>query len=237
MPLLDRAPPRPEQLAARLTAFGILYCALHVGVTFLEIPLAPGFTIGDWISLLTPFAVMGSALLVFDATQTGDSQQTVARRLLLASAAAYCTGLGINLAANAIGRLLDEHAAVQPAMLTYFLDEHLGHIVWHLGMAGVSAALLLASQTLPAQRLGPGTALGALAYAFAWFTDAVEGQTVPLLLPISVVFLATSFWRRAGARSLIGRFFFLGHLTALLLFAIWWLWRGGFPQFTEVWSL
>ena len=237
MPLIDRRPAQPEHLPARLTAFGILYCAMHVGVTFLDIPLAPGLTIGDWISLLTPFAVMGSALLVFDALSAHAGEQTGARRVLLASAAAYTLGLGINLAANAIGRVLYEQPLGPAYRLTYFLDEHLGHIVWHLGMLGVSAALLMASRRLPAQRLNPAVVLGALAYAFAWFTDAVEGQTVPLLLTASALFIVALLIDRGARRSPIGRFLAAGHISALLLFAIWWLWQGGFPQFSEVWSL
>jgi hypothetical protein len=217
--------------------FGVLYCGLHVGVTFLEIPLEPGFTVGDWISVLTPFAVMGGALLVFDAACPNDSEQTAARRILLASAAAYCIGLGINLAANAIGRLLYEQQPRQAFALMYFLDERLGHIVWHLGMVGVSTALLLASRALPPGRLSAANVFGALAYAFAWFTDAVEGQTVPLLLTVSVLFTVALLIDRVAGRSLIGRFLLLGHAGALLLFATWWLWQGGFPQFTEVWSL
>ncbi|HEY0305941.1 MAG TPA: hypothetical protein VGC44_13305 [Longimicrobiales bacterium] len=236
MPLLDRQPAPIERLSARLTMFGVLYCAMHVGVTFLKIPLDPGFTVGDWLSLLTPFAVMGSALLVFDATYGYDGDQTAARRVLLASAAAYSTGLGINLAANAIARLYDQRSP-QAYALTYFLDEHLGHVVWHLGMAGVTAALFLVSRALPPGRLGPATLIGALAYAFAWFTDGVEGQTVPLLLSASVLFLVVLLMHRVARRSLIGRFLLLGHGSALLLFAIWWVWQDGFPQFTEIWSL
>ena len=237
MPLLDRSPAKTESLPTRLSAFGVLYCALHVGVTFVDAPFGAGLSIGDWISLLTPLAVMGSALLVFDATEGSDADRTLAQRLLLASATLYSMGLGINLSANAIARFLDEKLPTQPAALTYFLDEHLGHIVWHLGMVGVSAALLLAARSLPERRLGPATVIGAVAYAFAWFTDAVEGQTVPLLLTVSLIFTAVLVGRQAVARSLIGRFLLLAHVCALLLFATWFVWQGGFPQFTEVWSL
>ena len=238
MPLLDRSPAGPETLPARLSAFGLLYCTLHVGVTFVDTPFGWGLSIGDWISLLTPLAVMGSAFLVFDSTDRSSvADRTLARRLLLASAGLYSMGLGINLSANAIARFLDESLPTQPAALTYFLDEHLGHIVWHLGMVGVSAALLLAARGLPERRLGVATVMGALAYAFAWFTDAVEGQTVPLLLTTRVIFTAILLVQHAAARSLIGRFLLLGHGCALILFGIWFVWQGGFPQFTEVWSL
>lgn len=238
LPLLTRGDGPADSLPSRLAVFGLLYCALHVGTIFLKTTFSPGLTLGDWISLLIPWAVMGAAFLVWDATSGDTSAPVGARRLLLASALLYATGYGINLSANAIGRLMNETARVQPALLTYFLDEHLGHILWHSGMLGTTAALVLAARRLPAARLGAMPIIGALAYSFAWFTEAVEGQTVPLLLPASLLFVTVLGWGRLpGARSVIGRFVLLAHLSALVMFAIWRVWQGGMPQFSDVWGI
>jgi hypothetical protein len=225
-------------LALRLTAFGWSYCVLHVGTVFLKHQFPPGLTLGDWVSLLIPWVVMGSALLVWDAIPLDPRREPGARRLLLASSVCYATGYGINLAANAIGRLLPELAPTQPSVLTYFLDEHLGHILWHLGMVGVTAALVQAPTTLGAGRLSWGPGLGAAGYAFAYFTDAVEGQTVALLLPCSLLFAASlTYGPLRDRRTALHRFVLLGHSLALLLFAIWYFWQGGFPQFSDVWRI
>ena len=238
MPLLASSDGPSDSLSVRLTLFGLLYCALHVGTIFLKTTFAPGLTLGDWISLLIPWAVMGAALLAWDATGADSWSSPGPRRLLLGAALLYATGYGINLSANAIGRLIPEQAQVQPSILTYFLDEHLGHILWHAGMIGVTWALVLGARRLPAGRLSPALVVGAAAYAFAYFTEAVEGQTVPLLLPASIVFVVILGWRRVpGARSLVGCFVLLAHALALIQFVIWRVWQGGFPQFSDVWGL
>jgi hypothetical protein len=181
---------------------------------------------------------MGSAMLVWDATPAAVAPPSAAARLFLASALLYATGYGITLSANAIGRLVPELAPVQPSQLIYFLDEHLGHILWHLGMVGVTVALLLAAQDMRAVPLTLGPVLGAAAYAFAWFTDAVEGQTVPLLLPASLL-LVMWLWRGwiSGKGSLIRTAFLLAHALALGLFGVWGFWRRGFPQFSDIWGI
>jgi hypothetical protein len=212
-----------------------------VGTVFLKTSFAPGLTLGDWVSLTIPWLVMGSVMLVWDATPAGQGTGHASRRLLLASALLYTTGFGVNLAANAIGRWLSERAPVQPSMLTYFLDEHLGHVLWHLGMIGATLALLLAARSLPpvpsVLRLGPGPLLGAVAYAFAYFTDAVEGQTVPLLLPVCVLLVGGLLAGAPGSRSIIGRFVLVAQGVALLFFLVWLFWQGGFPQFSDVWGI
>jgi hypothetical protein len=235
VPLLDRLTPEPDAIPARLTAFGLLYCSLHVGTVFLGDRFAPGLSAGDWISLSIPWAVLGSAALLWDALPLDSDRAPVQRRLLLAAALAYATGFGINLAANSIGRLIPAAAPTPASVLAYFLDEHLGHILWHAGMAGMTAAILLAPARLPRGRLTAWPVLGATAYAFAYFTDAVEGQTVVLLLPFSVLvfgFLACGPYRRR--RSIVDRFFLLAHALALLFFGVWAGWQHGFPQFSEL---
>jgi hypothetical protein len=181
---------------------------------------------------------MGSAFLVWDTTPASTGTRTALALLCFGSALLYATGYGINIAANAVGRLVPELAPTQPSLLIYFLDEHLGHILWHLGMVGVTVALTLAARAMDPARLSPGLAVAAAAYAFAYFTDAVEGQTVPLLLPISLVLVAALGWRRpASARPLLRRFVLLAHALALAMFAIWGVWQGGFPQFSEIWGI
>jgi hypothetical protein len=237
---LFTASSHPQAQPSRLLAFGLSYCLLHVGTVFLRYTSPIGLTLGDWISLLAPWLVMGSALLVWDTTPASVARHPGLVALLLGSALLYATGLGINLSAHAIGRLIDETAPSQPAQLVYFLDEHLGHVLWHLGMIGVSVALLLGAVDAPP---GPGGAaalwLGAPAYAFAYFTEAVEGQTVALLLPVSLLVVLGLLVRRlrVGPLPLLHRFMLVGHGLALAQFLTWRLWQGGFPQFSEVWGL
>lgn len=234
MPLFSPAP-RPDAQPARLLAFGLTYAGLHVGTVFLSHRFAIGLTLGDWVSLLIPWVVMGSAFLVWDTTPASALPRPRLVALLLLSALAYASGYGINLSANAAGRLLTGAAADDASRLIYFLDEHLGHILWHAGMVGATVGLGLAARTAEPARLTLAPALGAVAYSFAYFTDAVEGQTVPMLLPASVLIMGYFGTRPAPrGRPLLHWFILLAHGLALVQFGIWRLWQGGFPQFSEI---
>lgn len=161
---------------------------------------------------------------------------------LVAAGLLYTTGYGINLAANAIGRILERDLTLPGAHLTYFRDEHLGHILWHLGVVGLTLSLLPAARGAPPERLTQLESFGAAAYSVAYFTDAVEGQTVPLLLPVSVVLVGFLLLGRRRPTFAFGatpaaRFFFLGQLLALGQFLTWRVWQGGFPQFSAIWNI
>jgi hypothetical protein len=235
MPLFT-AVPVPERQAARLCAFGLAYCALHVGTEFVTFTFPIGLTLGDWITLLCPWLVMGSAWLVWDSTADSGRNQPGLVALLLLSALLYATGYGINLSANAIGRLVDELAHTQPSRLIYFLDEHLGHVLWHAGMIGTTTALILSDRFAGARPLTLRAVLGAIGYSFAYFTEGVEGQTVAMLLPFSVIVVAALARPTPTGRPLCHRYFLLAHALALVQFAVWAAWQGGFPEFSQVWN-
>jgi hypothetical protein len=56
---------------------------------------------------------------------------------------------------------------------------------------------------------------------------------VPLVLPFCVAYLA---WSLAKGRPFppVRRFYTLGALVSILLFAIWGIWHRGFPEFSAV---
>lgn len=123
--------------------------------------------------------------------------------------------------------------------LTYLLDERLGHWLWHAG--AVAIAFGLAATASPARPPDPGwrlAALGGLLFGFTWFADAVEGQTVPFMLPASGLLLAVVFRsrRRRGpvAGSPVVTFLLVAAAVALALFLTWGAWHGGFPEFSRL---
>jgi hypothetical protein len=159
--------------------------------------------------------------------------------MLLFSSILYVNGQGMNLSANAIARHLSEMKDSPLYWLDYFFDETLGHIFWHSGMVGISIALLLLAANLQSGFVTWQILAGALFYSFAYFTDAVEGQTVPLLFPGAILILGgILYYHKKSSQKFsenpVKLFFLTGYVLAILLFLIWWIWQGGFPQFSEL---
>jgi len=122
--------------------------------------------------------------------------------------------------------------------LTYFYDEHLGHFMWHIGVLGLAALLIYREWHWPAgvPTVWWATTLAGLIYGFTYFCIFLEGQTVVLGLPFAIIITLLTLIR--GRKKLtqqpILAFFFITCLVAVILFGGWWLYWGGFPQFSDV---
>ena len=91
----------------------------------------------------------------------------------------------------------------------------------------VALALALADRR---PRGGLAAHLLALAVGFTNFTNSVEGQTALLGIAAAVVFSVWGLLTRDGmGRLLLTAFGFSG-----LLFLVFGLWQGGFPEFSEL---
>lgn len=158
-------------------------------------------------------------------------------------------GHAIHLAANAIA------AASEPSAsgwnLIYYLDEHWGHRELHLSFLLLAALFIFGSlssaaaeQPMPDRGpLARGSVYGAaLLYGLLLAGDAVEGQTVPLMLPGSAALFVSGVWPLIKSRSRGDgpslpphrRFFAisLGISAAALL--IYGLVMGGYPELTSL---
>ena len=166
----------------------------------------------DWIDLLTPWAVVGTALAALAAAGTD-------RRgwwLALTGATLYVQGHGVHLAANSIG---NERGPIPPIHLW---DEVAGHWLWYGGTALLVVALARAVRLRPT----PQALVLAVATGLTWTTNALEGTTAVGSLLVASALAATG-WRR-GDRVLLVAF----GLSAVLL-AAYGLWQGGFPAPSE----
>ena len=230
-----------EDLPRWLFLFGFAYAFMHIIPVFFTVEIENRLTWGDILAILTPLVVVFTAWKLFSILSSAVDfiRLTAVFWLMLAASLLYAGGQGMNLAANAIARHLADQGMTPIFQLTYFFDERLGHILWHIGMVGMTAALLLRSQSLQGSHSKALCLLGSLSFAFAYFTDAVEGQTVFLLLPAAMVIVIWMGFRSFRARDSIAknpvnRFFLTGYAIALLLFLIWRIWQGGFPEFSEL---
>ena len=192
----------------------VLSVGHHLGVLAKPLGHVGSTEWADWIDLLTPYAVVGTALgalLAAGAT----------RRVWLVAAlgaVVYVQGHGIHLAANSVG---NARGGGQPVHLW---DEVVGHYVWYGGLYLLLVALALAIPRVP---VGPlGWPLAALA-GFTLATNGVEGGTPYLTLAVT---LACAGWaaRRRDPLMLLAFALPAGLLVA------WGLWHQGFPQFSEL---
>lgn len=167
-------------------------------------------------------------------------------------------GHSIHLAANAIGRDLGLEGggladggghAVAPFGLVDFLDEHWGHVELHLAFLIVAALFIARARPVQRQESSRqssrtekmGLLVAALVYGVLLAGDAVEGQTVPLMLPAAIVLCVWGLWPYVSGRSRsteavpasVYRLFFAVSLavTAASLVAYGLVMRG-YPQFS-----
>ncbi len=212
----------PSSLPRWLSAFGVaVVITHHLGALPDGLADAGGSTRAvDWLDLLTPYAVVGTALAVLAAARAG-------RRVWLLAcvgAVAYVQGHGIHLAANSIGNARGDAAPV------HLWDEVVGHWVWYAGLAVLVVCLVLASADRPF-RTPAAAHLLAAGVGATWATNALEGGTAPGSL---LVALALSAWGWRLRDRAPGQLLLAAFPLAVLLLAGWALLQGGFPQPSEV---
>ncbi|MDQ1604186.1 MAG: hypothetical protein QOE01_2031 [Actinomycetota bacterium] len=172
----------------------------------------------DWVDLLTPYVVTGTAagaLRAAGATRTAWGVFWFATVL-------YTQGQGIHLAANSIGN-------VAPGQPAHLWDEVVGHYLWYAGFALVMVTLAgtLADR---APRGGIGAHLLALLVGFTNFTNWVEGGTAVAGIVVATGFLGWGLLTRYS----LGRLLITCYGFSLVLLAVFGVWQGGFPQFSEL---
>jgi hypothetical protein len=166
----------------------------------------------DWIDLLTPYAVVGTALAALAAAGTD-------RRgwwLALLGAGAYVQGHAVHLAANSIGNARGDAAPV------HLWDEVVGHWLWYAGVALLLVALAR-SLRLP---LSAGSVVLAAATGVTWTTNALEGTTAVGSLVVATA-LSVWGWRRRAEGT--GRLLLVAFGLSALLLSAYGLWHLGFP--------
>ena len=202
---------RPARwLAAWALAYNVLH---HLGSLPGGLGAAPGSTRWvDWVDLLTPYVVVGTALAALATAGTDRRGWAVSA----AGAVAYASGHGIHLAANSIGNARGDAAPV------HLWDEVVGHWLWYGGLALLVVALGRAV-TVVAR---PPALVLAVATGLTWTTNALEGTTAVGSLAVAAG-LAGWGWRRREEGA--GRLLLAAFGTSAVLLAAYGAWQGGFP--------
>ncbi len=227
--------------------FSVLSTIFFLLIIFFRIPFPPYPLISyqDVLDLLTPLVLIPIYWILFEYTASGESDRAD-RLTFMVLSSIWVLGHGMHLAANSINNLAEGLAKKQMIditgtdiyTLTYFFDEHLSHYLWHIGIVGLASLLIYREWRHPAgdKITGWATVLSGLIYGFTIFCTFLEGQTVPLGLPFTIIItLLTLVWgRRKLAERPIYAFFFVACLVAVVLFTGWGLYWGGLPQFSDV---
>ncbi len=161
---------------------------------------------GDWIDLLTPWAVVPTALAALAVAGTDRRGWCTA----LSGALLYVQGHGVHLSANSIGNVRGDARPV------HLWDEVVGHRLWYAGAALLVVALVRAVPL----RATPGALLLAVATGLTWTTNALEGTTAVESLIVAVGLVA---WRPRD------RLVLAAFGTSAALLAAYGIWQGGFP--------
>jgi hypothetical protein len=172
----------------------------------------------DWVDLLVPYAVVGTAAAVLAATRAGRWEWIA----LAATAILYTQGHGIHLAANSI-------AGVEPSDAVHLWDETVGHWLWYSGLAGLVATLAYAVRDVPASRSVWALVLS-LGFGFTICTNSIEGGTAALGLVCGIVFAAWGLRERGRLPEVLVPAYSL----AFVGLAGWGMYWQGFPQFSEL---
>jgi hypothetical protein len=198
----------------------------------------PSMKVSDVIDLFTPLVLMP---LYFLLLYFGSSKEPGLRSMIvfLVFAAIWVEGQGMHLGANSIGHWLTDTMGEEINQVTHFYDEVLSHYIWHLGVVTLSAQLIYREWKHPLNDQSSRLILESIAGILYGLTIAImglEGGTVPLLFPFSVLaaIICLSWgWGKFRQQKLL-TFFLVGYGLATLVFIAWGLYYGGFPQPSEL---
>lgn len=138
----------------------------------------------DWLDLLVPFLVLGSALAALAAAGTDRRGWAAA----VTGSVLYAQGHGVHLAANSISDARGDGAP------THLWDEVVGHLLWYGGLA-LLVAVLARAFAVGGLRVGPLSSALAVLTGATWATNTLgaDGLTVPGLAAAAA--LSAYGWR------------------------------------------
>ncbi len=236
-----------KRLSLLTLIFAVLSLFFFLLLIFLRIPFPP-YPLASWqdtIDILTPLVLIPIYWMMFKGITNGESS-LVEEISFMVMAAFWAGGQGMHLSANSINNLIDSLLKKQVVdvsgtdifTLTNFFDEYLSHYLWHIGVLGMMALMIFASLRSSSKgktHWGLATLSGVI-YGFTCFCIFLEGQTLPIGLPFTIIAVVVILiWgRNKLTKQPVLAFLFLSCLIALLLLAGWGFYWGYFPEFSEV---
>lgn len=130
---------RPAEVHHALAWFAVaVIVGMQAGTIFRLLGSVGETRVADWIDLITPFAIVGSAALVLQHLDTAKRHWI----LFGVGALSFTLGHGLHLSANSISNADD--IALKEADIVHLWDEVVSHRIWYPGLFVVLVALALA---------------------------------------------------------------------------------------------
>jgi hypothetical protein len=198
-----------------------------------------GTRAADWLDLLTPWFVVGSAawvLLASRASTRGGAPDGGAWVTLAVGGLAFTEGKGLHLAANSVS---NAEPTGRVAELVHLWDESVGHWLWYVGLlliaAAVARTLLASTESLPLKTTVGGVLLAALT-GFSLANTWIEGRTPWLGILAAAGFTAYALLRRRRAGALVWLVCFGLALIQVVGWGLYWWTAEGlvFPEYYDV---
>jgi hypothetical protein len=198
-----------------------------IPIAFSDADAFKGLTWGDIVDapvVLLPLAFLG--LMTLDGGLWRDAYLRIGVLLALVL---FTQGHAIHLAANAISHHLGtSHPAWESA---YFLDENVGHYQIHLALLALAAMFIWAARTsATALEVSPTLVLSVAIYGPLQAAGAIEGQTVPLVLPASLLLAAAAVRLAAWRVSPYAAFFAASYAICFVVLVAYGAVNGGWPE-------
>jgi hypothetical protein len=229
-----------KRLSVMTLVFAVAFTVFLVAPPLLnkQFGFYPLVKVGDVVDIFTPLILIPLYWTLFRlGTDRNPGLAGILVFLLLA--AFWVEGQGMHLAANSISHLLAGMEGSDAWGLAYFYDEVLSHYMWHFGIFGLSAIVVFRQMRHPfaeKQTVSWVVILAGIIHGFTLFVIVIEGGTAWLGVPcIVLAALLGSIWgwQRFRQQPLL-LFFYVTCLTATLFLAIWGIYWGGLPEFSEV---
>jgi len=235
--------PRPSRITL---IFALAFAAVIIGPPELgrgQFGPDPDMKWQDVLDLATPIVMLPAYWLLIRQPGWAPDLDRSELVLFLGLGAVWAEAQGMHLAANSIDNLVAGQTAAPAVPLIHMFDEIVSHYLWLLAIVGLAALAYVRERRHPLL-VGPADpaglvveAIAGLIYGFTFFDVVVEGGTgafgIPTAAALTIIPLLVS--RGRLRREPVGAFVFVGHLSAIVLFAAWWVyWGGQLPQFTEV---
>jgi hypothetical protein len=202
---------------------------MQAGTVFKPLGSVGETRVADWVDLLTPYAVLGTAAAVL-ARAGATHRQWI---LFGAGGVTFALGKGLHISANSVSNV--EDALVAKASIVHLWDEVAAHLVWYSGLFLVLLAIAstLREVSLP---FGAPEVLGTALVALTLANTYIEGaQPVLGSVFLTVLLVLGIAWRPAPVSRLLRAVGALGLLLVLGWGLVWYLVDGSvFPEFSEL---
>jgi len=133
-----------KQLPALTLIFSMVFLVFFFAPPLLGKPFNPYplMKIADVFDIFTPLALLPLYWLLFRSGRK-ELLNLPSTFAFLVVAAFWASGQGMHLSANSLNHFLRWMESTDTYRLTYFYDEVLSHYLWHFGVVGLSAIIIV----------------------------------------------------------------------------------------------